>query len=234
MTDHPASALLTAWAAANADITNPTKDARGNYGSYLSLDQLLDTVRPIYTAHGLIWWQTVKCANGSIGITTHVAHTSGERLSFGTMTAPQPTNVQQIGSVRTYLSRYSYMTAMGLSGGDQDPDGIPNPKPKVKPQAEPQGESVKVQRKAETVDPVALVVDELGAEEIEAPISGQQLTKVQMGFTGIKVTSREDKLAFCADVIGHPIESSKDLTGWEADRVIAALADEKKKLAARR
>ena len=211
----PASALLTAWAAANADITNPTKDARGNYGAYLSLDQLLDTVRPIYTAHGLVWWQTVKCANGQMGITTHVAHTSGERMSFGTMTAPQPTNAQQIGSVRTYLSRYSYLTAMGIApGDDDDAHAASKPKAKQAAPAAPDAPPVKVSRQTEAKG------------EKADPHAGQRRMMFAL-YKEVNITERADMLRYASDVVGRVLESSTELTGAELSKVIESLSHDK-------
>lgn len=216
-TPAPASALLTAWAAANAELTNPTKDARGNYGGYLTLDQLLDTVRPIYTAHGLVWWQTIKCANGVMGITTHVAHTSGERLSFGTMTAPQPTNPQQIGSVRTYLSRYSYMTAMGIAPGDDDDGQAASAKPKAKTQAAPAAPAVTMQRKA----------DKPKGEDAKPDANAGQRRMMFALFKELHVTERDDMLRYCSDVAGRVLESSNDLTGDELSKVLSSLTADK-------
>ena len=45
--------LYTALAKANGTIKNPTKDAQGNFGSYLTLDALLEAVRAPLAAQGL-------------------------------------------------------------------------------------------------------------------------------------------------------------------------------------
>ena len=212
--------LFTAWAAANAEITNPNKDSKGNYGRYLGLDNLLDTLRPIYAKHGLVWWQTVKAADGIIAITTHVAHVSGERLSFGTMSAPLPGTVQQVGSARTYLSRYSYLTAMGIAGGEDDDGQAATDKAKAKPQqAQPQSEPVKVQRRKPEPDQAPLDAQPAKAGAIE-PWQHKSIGAI-MGELGIK--AREDALAYCAKVIGRSIESRNDLTKGEADAIIKAL-----------
>lgn len=224
MTTTPApqgSPLLTAWVAANAELTNPTKDARGNFGKFLSLDQLLDTVRPIYTAHGLVWFQTIKCANGQMGITTHVAHVSGERMSFGTLTAPQPNTPQGIGSTRSYLSRYSYLTAFGIAPGDdddaqkaEDESKARNPKAKAR-QSVPVAPSVKVQRQTPVKD-----------DEEQDEHAGQRKVMYVL-FRELNVTEREDMLRYCSDVVGRALESSKDLTGDELTKVLSSLSADK-------
>lgn len=204
--------LYAAWVAANAEVSNPNKDGKGNYGKYLTLDALLDTLRPIYARHGLVWWQTVTSREGQIGVTTHLAHRSGERISFGTMYGPVGANVQQMGSVRTYLSRYAYLTAMGIAGGEDDDGTLASvaatSKPKAKPQPQADAPPVTVKREAPA-----------GNGLITQP--QQNKMRVLLQAAGLK--EREDVLAFVSDVIGRDVPSSKELTTTEAGRVIDRL-----------
>lgn len=202
--------LYAAWVAANAEVSNPNKDGKGNYGKYLTLDALLDTLRPIYARHGLVWWQTVTSREGQIGVTTHLAHRSGERISFGTMYGPVGANVQQMGSVRTYLSRYAYLTSMGIAGGEDDDGTLASvaASSKAKPRPEPPAAPVTVKR--ETAPDNGL-------------ITSPQQAKMRALLQAAGLKDRDDVLAFVSDVIGRDVPSSKELSRTEAAKVIDRL-----------
>lgn len=54
-------------------------------------------------------------------------------------------------------------------------------------------------------------------------ITTEQLTKLHVCLKAAGRRERDDALAFCADVIGHPLDSTKSLTKHEAMRVIERL-----------
>lgn len=119
MTDTIHAALV----AAQAEITNPSKDGKANYGAYATLAGVLDHVRPILAKHGLYVAQYVTNDDTHVRVTTSIGHTTGESIDCGDVTWPMPDKVQVFGGLITYLRRYALTAALGLSGADDDDDG---------------------------------------------------------------------------------------------------------------
>jgi hypothetical protein len=109
-----------ALAVVNAQLTNPSKDGRGNYGQYLTLDNLLDHVRPTLAASGLSVVQDVTTHDDTVSVVTHLLHSSGESIAFGPLTGPTGPNWQTLGGAVTYARRYALLAALGVAGGDDD------------------------------------------------------------------------------------------------------------------
>jgi len=114
--------LYTALAKANETIKNPTKDAKGNYGAYLTLDALLEAVRAPLAAQGLSIVQDVTDDDERIYVTTRIVHASGQEATFGPMSSPRGQNIQHAGAAVTYLRRFTLGAALGVAG-EADDDG---------------------------------------------------------------------------------------------------------------
>lgn len=56
--------------------------------------------------------------------------------------------------------------------------------------------------------------------------SRNHLTCLHAQLSGAGITTREAKLAYMANVLGHPVASSKDLTTAEVNRIVTQLASE--------
>lgn len=119
MTDTIHAALV----AAQAQLTNPAKDGKANYGAYATLAGVLDHVRPILAGHGLYVAQYVTNDDTHVRVTTSINHTSGESIDCGDVTWPMVDKIQTFGGLVTYLRRYALTAALGLSGADDDDDG---------------------------------------------------------------------------------------------------------------
>jgi hypothetical protein len=115
------SALVAALAALDnvkANKINPAFKAR-----YVSLDALLDAIKPVLLEHGLALVQTLVSEDGKVGVSTAFLHASGERFDFGRlMVKADGLTAQQIGGAITYIRRQSIQTACGISV-DLDDDG---------------------------------------------------------------------------------------------------------------
>ena len=101
-----------------ANKINPAYKAK-----YITLDLLLDSVKPILFAHNLALIQTLVSEEGKVGVSTAFLHASGERFDFGRlMLKSEGLDAQKIGGAITYIRRMSICTACGVSV-DNDSDG---------------------------------------------------------------------------------------------------------------
>lgn len=126
-------------------LKNPVKDARGNYGTFLSLPHTLDHVREPLAKVGLAVTQDVATTeNGMLGVTTRIIHTSGEEIVFGPLAGEVPADWQKIGSAITYARRYALTAALGLAGDDDDGQSVTDAQRSQKrPQAAPKRQKPK-------------------------------------------------------------------------------------------
>lgn len=122
-TPQTATAALVA-ALAELDNVKANKVVKANFtAKYVSLDALLDAVKPVLLDHDLALIQTLVSQEGKIGVSTAFLHTSGERFDFGTiLMKADGLTAQQIGGLVTYARRMSISTACGISV-DLDDDG---------------------------------------------------------------------------------------------------------------
>jgi hypothetical protein len=121
-------AALSKMENVGANRINPAFKAR-----YVSLDALLDAVKPVLAEHNLALIQTLETDEGKVGVSTSLLHTSGHAFSFGRlMVKADGLTAQQIGGAVTYIRRQSIQTACGISV-DLDDDGHQASAPK--PQA---------------------------------------------------------------------------------------------------
>ena len=101
-----------------ANKINPAFKAR-----YVTLDALLDAIKPVLLDHDLALIQTLVSEDGKVGVSTAFLHASGERFDFGKlMVKAEGLTAQQIGGAITYIRRQSIQTACGISV-DLDDDG---------------------------------------------------------------------------------------------------------------
>ena len=111
-------AALSSMENVGANRINPAFKAR-----YVSLDALLDAVKPVLQAHNLALVQVLETEEGKVGVSTSLLHTSGHMFSFGKlMVKADGLTAQQVGGCLTYIRRQSIQTAMGISV-DLDLDG---------------------------------------------------------------------------------------------------------------
>ncbi|NBS71389.1 hypothetical protein EBT31_21130 [bacterium] len=101
-----------------ANRLNPAFKAR-----YVSLDALLDAVKPVLKEHNLALVQVLETEEGKVGVSTSLLHSSGHLFSFGKlMVKADGLTAQQVGGAITYIRRQSIQTACGISV-DLDDDG---------------------------------------------------------------------------------------------------------------
>ena len=125
-------AALSKMENVGANRINPAFKAR-----YVSLDALLDAVKPVLAAHNLALIHTLETEEGKVGVSTSLLHTSGHAFSFGRlMVKADGLTAQQIGGCLTYIRRQSIQSCCGISvdldldGNDSAPKHLP-PKTQV-------------------------------------------------------------------------------------------------------
>jgi hypothetical protein len=90
---------------------------------YVTLDALLDAIKPTLHRHNLAFIQNLLSDDGRIGVQTAFLHTSGHLFDFGRlMINASNLDAQKIGGALTYIRRQSIQTACGISI-DLDDDG---------------------------------------------------------------------------------------------------------------
>ncbi len=113
-------AALNALENVSANQSNPA--FKGS--KYVSLDQLLDAVKPVLAKHNLALCQSVDTtADGRIGVQTSFRHRDGTVFPGGMLfIRADGMSPQQIGAALTYIRRQSVQTACCVSV-DADLDG---------------------------------------------------------------------------------------------------------------
>lgn len=131
-------ALAVAMAKAQGAMTDPKRTSENPYfkSKYADLGEVVAVSRASLAANGLSVVQTVASNPEVVAVTTTLLHESGQWM---TDTASFPlgdkTTIQQVGSVVTYLRRYSLMAILGLAPVDDD--GNSGPEVEKPPVAKP-------------------------------------------------------------------------------------------------
>ena len=102
------------------DGSNPHFKSR-----YLTLQTLIEGVRPILARHNLALLQPVTADGASVTVTTTLLHNTGTEFSSAlTLTATGPATPQALGSLISYGRRYGAGSLLGIvSDPDADDDG---------------------------------------------------------------------------------------------------------------
>ena len=114
--------LAKAMATAQGEIENASKNAKNPHfkSKYADLAEVLNTVRPVMSKHGISISQFPAFEQGIASVETIVMHASGEWLS-GISSAPvTKQDAQGVGSALTYLRRYSLAAIAGIAQEDDD------------------------------------------------------------------------------------------------------------------
>ncbi len=135
------SELVTALINFQEDFNNVSlkKDSKNPYlkNTYVSLDNLINTTKPLLSKNGLVIMQELSGKN----LVTTLLHSSGQfkgaLYEFSAMDANKGTNsIQEEGGGITYAKRYTWSALLGIST-DTDTDGnLPKattPAPKKQP-----------------------------------------------------------------------------------------------------
>ena len=136
------AALAAALAKAQGEMENAGKNSVNPHfkSKYADLAEILNTVRPVLSKHGLAVTQFPAFEGNIASVETILTHSSGEWMS-GICSAPvQKADPQGVGSALTYLRRYSLAAVCGLAQEDDDANAATKPKQQAAPKPTPRPE----------------------------------------------------------------------------------------------
>jgi hypothetical protein len=122
--------LAAALAKAQGEIQNAAKNAKNPHfkSNYADLAEILNTVRPVLSRHGLSVIQVPGFDDGAVTVETILAHESGEWVAGVAAAVPGKVDPQGIGSAVTYLRRYALAAFAGIAQEDDDGQGAIGPR----------------------------------------------------------------------------------------------------------
>lgn len=119
-------ALSEALASCQGDIRTATKNATNPHfrSKYADLEETIDCVKPHLAKHNLAFTQHPSYTDGIVFLTSFLSHSSGEWIK-STCSAPiTKVDIQGVGSVITYLRRYSLQSIFLFAAMDDDGNSV--------------------------------------------------------------------------------------------------------------
>lgn len=110
---------------AQKEIKGMTPDANNPFfkSNYITLDGILEYVRPILSKEGIWIFQEATGDGEYIEVKTRLVHSSGEYIETDSLKMkPTKNDPQQLGSCITYAKRYQLASLLGISS-EVDDDG---------------------------------------------------------------------------------------------------------------
>lgn len=124
----PLAAFFAAFAAAQLELDNPSKNTRGqargnrNY-KYADLASVVGVLTEVLGDHGLCFMQAVVREGTTVSLRTTVGHAEGHSMDWYYPFPNWPNGPQDQGSLITYARRYQLMSIFGLAPEDDDGSG---------------------------------------------------------------------------------------------------------------
>ena len=114
--------LAAALAKAQAEITNPAKDAKNpHYKSfYADLAAGIGAIRAPLSKNGIAVMQLTRLEGDVLFVDTRLTHSSGQWIQGEFPAIRFPAKPQEVGSAMTYARRYSLFALVGIAGEDDD------------------------------------------------------------------------------------------------------------------
>lgn len=152
------AAISAAIAKAQNEVENASKNAKNPHfkSKYADLAELLNTVRPVFSGHGLAIVQMPSFVDGVASVETLISHSSGEWISSICSAPVSKQDAQGVGSAITYLRRYSLAAMCGIAQEDDDANSgavghAPQAQQAPKPQAKPEISSERLAKAIEAI-----------------------------------------------------------------------------------
>ncbi len=125
-TSESIKAIAPALVAAQAAVETASKDAKNPHfgNSFASLQSLWDAAKPALAANGRAMLQhLVSDENCLPGLHTVLWHKSGEWIGSTIYLPADKPGIQSVGSLMTYLRRYSLQSVLGICAEEDDDGG---------------------------------------------------------------------------------------------------------------
>jgi hypothetical protein len=101
--------------------TAKVRSDKGNYEfTYADLGAILETVTPPLTAHGLLLLFGLQESDGTLEVSSRLYHCASSQYLENTLSAPKPSGATAMGSLITYLRRYTSCPLLGVCAEDDD------------------------------------------------------------------------------------------------------------------
>lgn len=154
------AALATAVAMAQGEVENADKNSTNPHfrSKYADLAEILNTVRPVLSKHGLSVMQFPSFSDGVAHVETVIAHKSGEWMSETCSAPVQKADPQGVGSALTYLRRYSLAAIVGVAQEDDDGNDASKQPQRQQQRALPQQQHPEVQPQKATSKQLAAIM----------------------------------------------------------------------------
>ena len=121
--------IAKALAKFQSEVSDPNRTKENVFlkSKYVTLDSLLQAVRPVLANNGLSFLQVPFTGADVVSVTTMLLHESGEWLESDPFTLPlMKKDPQGVGSVVTYARRYSLSSILGVAWDEDDDAQINN------------------------------------------------------------------------------------------------------------
>lgn len=174
--------LADALAKAQGEIENASKSSVNPHfkSKYADLAEVLNTVRPVFSAHGLSVTQMPSFADSVCSVETLLMHSSGQWISSTASATVSKNDAQGVGSCITYLRRYSLAAVAGIAQEDDDANAAVGNRPKQQ------------QQQPQKVQPVKILPTD-GAWDAISPEEQSFLTGIAMDVVRLMTTASADE-----------------------------------------
>ena len=128
--------LMTAMSEAQSEMEHASFDSKNPHfkSNYASLASIIDATKPQLTKFGLSLTQwSCSLEDGKVGLTSLLAHKSGQFIMSSMPVNPVKQDPQAFGSAFTYAKRQARTAICGISA-EEDDDGNAASQPQNKPQ----------------------------------------------------------------------------------------------------
>ena len=159
------TALAKAIALSQLHVENALKSSTNPHfkSKYADLAEILNTVRPVFSANSIAIVQTPTFESGVASVETMLCHESGEFISSVCSSPVSKQDAQGIGSAITYLRRYSLAAMCGIAQEDDDGQNAV---------AQPQQRQAQPERKLSSTE------REMGVKDMRAAVDENALKQV--------------------------------------------------------
>jgi hypothetical protein len=119
--EHATPELFTALAKSQKEVENASKASINPHfkSRYADLAEVLNCIRPVYSANGLSIIQETSFDGSMVSVTTALCHNAGGYITMKASCVPAKSDAQGVGSSTTYLRRYS-LAGLGIAQEDDD------------------------------------------------------------------------------------------------------------------